>query len=389
MNKEQGFIAQMTSKLMGSDRYILVIGGLGFIGSHTSWEFLKQGYNVMILDNLSNSSIKVYSALETLLHSKFKNPVDRPYLSFVNVDYRNTALMENLLKSYVIQTSKSTTPVSRIKGVVHFAAFKSINESIQAPLKYYDNNVSGLINLCSLLDKHNIKNLIFSSSATVYGNSAAKHPTLTEGLVDSTKCTGLTNPYGRTKWMCEAILSDLAASDPSWNIVALRYFNPIGCDESGLLGEDPRANNTNLMPAVIKALLDETIPVQIFGTDWGTSDGTAIRDFIHVSDLARAHCAALSAVTDEAVLSGYDVFNVGTGKGHSVKEVVATMENAAGHKVTVVNAPRRDGDVESCVADPSKALKTLAWRAEKSLHEGCQDIFWYDISRSGMLSTGS
>ncbi|KAF2455700.1 hypothetical protein BDY21DRAFT_350082 [Lineolata rhizophorae] len=248
-----------------------------------------------------------------------------------------------------------------------------------------------MIDFCSLLGEFGIKTFVFSSSATVYGELANKGGRLPEEYcthattswvdgagqpqVTLAGCTGLTNPYGRTKWMCEAILADLAASDPSWKIVALRYFNPIGCDSSGVLGEDPRAAPNNLMPMVVKVMTREMAALSVFGSDWDTADGTAIRDFIHVSDLARGHLAALSAAADCAAADhGFRVFNLGSGTGHSVREVVETMERVSGRAIETRHVGRRDGDVAMCIAEPSRAATQLNWKTEKSLYECCEDI---------------
>ncbi|KLP06795.1 UDP-glucose 4-epimerase [Fusarium fujikuroi] len=324
------------------DEYVLVVGGLGYIGSHTTWELLKDGSNVVVIDNLSN-------AFEIL--SRYSSPSG-----------------------------------SQIKRVIHFAAYKSVSESIEQPLKYYDNNVGGLIRFCNILSNFNIKNLIFSSSATVYGSLADAGGRLVEESCAHTTtewrdasgrdqttlqgCTGLTNPYGRTKWICEAILSDLALADPEWTITALRYFNPIGCDESGRLGEDPRVAPTNLMPVLLKVMLGETHQLQVFGTDWDTRDGTAIRDFIHVSDLARGHLAALSVEEGQ----GFQTFNIGTGTGQTVYEVVEAMKAASGREIPVLKVGRRQGDVGVCVADPGRAMTQLGWKPQKTLLDSCQDL---------------
>lgn len=379
------------------DQYILVVGGLGYIGSHTTWELLKEGYNVILVDNLSNSFQNVFDRLQTLRDGHFKLQSQRPSLVFYQADYRDQQMMKAILSKYTCRSSSiqgegETCRWSSILGVIHFAAYKSVTESVQHPLKYYSNNVGGLIDFCSLLGDFGIKTFIFSSSATVYGDVAnnkggriseefCTHKPTT--FVDSQGqkrttiggCTGLTNPYGRTKWMCEAILNDVATADPEWTIFTLRYFNPIGCDPSGMLGEDPRSTPNNLMPIVVKVMTDELLVLNVFGTDWDTKDGTAIRDYIHVSDLARGHLAALAAASKHtSYQGGFRTFNLGSGKGHSVLEVVAAMEVASGKQISVQPMGRRDGDVGVCIAEPSRAEAELHWRTEKTLEKCCQDI---------------
>lgn len=367
-----------------SNEFILVVGGLGYIGSHTCWELLKNGYNVVVVDDLSNSFTTVLDTLHSLNNERHPNSNSRrPELHFHMVDFRDQGKMETILRQYDYGCTSDQT--SKIKGVIHFAAYKSVSESIENPLKYYDNNVAGLVKFCQTLSVFNIKNLVFSSSATVYGVLADKGGRLPEEFCTHTEtswldsrgqkqntlagCTGLTNPYGRTKWMCEAILADLAIADPEWTVVALRYFNPVGCDESGRLGEDPRIAPTNLMPVVLQVLTGGRDHLDVYGTDWDTPDGTAIRDFIHVSDLARGHLAALSTR-----MTGFQTFNIGTGCGHSVSEVVNAMEKASGKPITVVQTGRRDGDVGMCVADPTKAMAELGWKPHKSLLDSCLDL---------------
>ncbi|KAF9770023.1 hypothetical protein IL306_012468 [Fusarium sp. DS 682] len=362
------------------DEYVLVVGGLGYIGSHTTWELLKDGSNVVVIDNLSNAYVNVLDTLNDMTNQRFNTSPRRPDLHFYEADFRDNAKVQEILALY------SSSSGSRIKRVIHFAAYKSVSESIEKPLKYYDNNVGGLIRFCNTLSKFNIKHLIFSSSATVYGSLADAGGRLIEEFCSHTMtewrdasgqtqttlagCTGLTNPYGRTKWICEAILSDLAVADPDWTIVALRYFNPIGCDESGRLGEDPRVAPTNLMPVLLKVMLGETGQLQVFGTDWNTRDGTAIRDFIHVSDLARGHLAALGVKESQ----GFQTFNLGTGTGQTVYEVVDAMKAASGRDIPMAKVGRRRGDVGVCVADPGRAMTQLGWKPQKTLLDSCQDL---------------
>lgn len=379
----------------GDDRFIAIIGGLGYIGSHTSYELLKAGYNIVIIDNLSNSYRSVLDRIQKLASQYCQNqcrPV--PLIMFYEADYRDETTMRHILDDFV-DASKPSEPnggleTSRIDGVIHFGAFKSVQESVEQPLKYYANNVAGLVELCSVLGCYNIKTFIFSSSATVYGSIATGNTPLREeycthqpeSFVDHDGsprtvlpgCTGLTNPYGRTKWMCEAILADLALADPEWKIVALRYFNPVGCDESGLLAEDPRGTPTNLMPVVVKVLTGLSPVLEVFGTDYPTPDGTAIRDFIHVSDLARGHIAALTAVSDNRIQRGFRTYNLGSGRGNSVLEIIAAMESASFTKIPVNFRERRVGDVGICVALPTRAEAELNWKTEKLIETCCKDV---------------
>ncbi|KIW01792.1 UDP-glucose 4-epimerase GalE [Verruconis gallopava] len=368
---------------------VLVVGGLGFIGSHTTWELLKTGRNVVIVDDLSNSYITILNRLKQLTDKYYQGSEKKPTIQFHEADYRCTRTMTGILRQYEVRANDGTVS-SGISGVIHFAAYKAVTESIQHPLKYYANNVAGMVDFCSLLDKFNIKTFIFSSSATVYGELANGGGKLREELcthqttqwVDNegearetlSGSTGLTNPYGRTKWMCEAILSDLAASDPEWRIMALRYFNPVGADESGLLGEDPRGTPSNLMPVLVQAMTGEREELKIFGSDWNTRDGTCIRDFIHVSDLARGHLAALDAATGDSAIKGFQAINLGTGNGASVKEVVAAMEDVIGRSIPTRLVDRREGDVGVCIADTTKASNLLGWCARRTVRDSCRDV---------------
>jgi UDP-glucose 4-epimerase len=364
---------------VSSREFIAVVGGLGYIGSHTCLER------------------SVYDRIEVLAKNYFETRCESiPQMKLYESDYRDEVAMREILEEYVrphtpSQMQEGSARVgSRIRGVIHFGAYKSVSESIQRPLKYYGNNVAGLIEFCSILDSFQIKTFVFSSSATVYGSIANSGVPLmeeycthqAESFVDhdgATKtttagCTGLTNPYGRTKWMCEAILSDLALADPEWTILALRYFNPVGCDESGLLGEDPRGIPTNLMPVVVRVLTGVSAVLDVFGTDYPTADGTAIRDFIHVTDLARGHIAALAAASGGRVPTGFRTYNLGSGKGHSVLDVVGAVETASSSKIPLRTVDRREGDVGICVAMPKRAEAELNWKTEKSLDTCCRDI---------------
>ncbi|KAL2831506.1 udp-glucose 4-epimerase [Aspergillus cavernicola] len=385
----------------GYDEYVLVTGGLGFIGSHTSLELLKAGYNIIIVDNLSNSYRDVFERILLLakLHCSAAG-TKCPKAELSCADYRDISAMSILLATHAVVTPRRS---SNIIGVIHFAAYKEVGESIKHPLKYYQNNVQGLIEFISLLDDHNIKSFIFSSSASVYGTlsenasglreEACVHeqetyldPATTNQLHSEQGCTGITNPYGRTKFFAEAILADVCKSDPSWTVIALRYFNPIGCDSSGLLGEDPRESPSNLFPAAIKVLTGQTPELSIYGTDWATPDGSAIRDFIHVSDLARGHNAALSAARDGRIQGTFRTFNLGTGSGHSVLEVIQTLEDVSSRGIPTKRVSRREGDVGVCVAVPDRAGVELGWRTERSLRDACVDL-WNYLRLDGTTTT--
>ncbi|KKK15247.1 hypothetical protein P175DRAFT_0505403 [Aspergillus ochraceoroseus IBT 24754] len=376
------------------EEYVLVTGGLGFIGSHTSLELLKAGHNIVIVDNLSNSFRDVFDRI--LLAAKAHCDRERrncPKARLCCADYRDTSAMRLLLASYAVGTCRTEPKRTGIKGVIHFAAFKEVADSIQHPLKYYKNNVKGLIDWISLLEEYDIKSFIFSSSASVYGTLSENTPRIREEdcvhekheysspdgvrLHAEQGCTGITNPYGRSKFFGEAILADVCKSDPSWTVVALRYFNPIGCDPSGLLGEDPRESPSNLLPAVVRVLTGQNPELRIFGTDWDTPDGSAVRDFIHVTDLAKGHIAALAAAQVGRIQGNFRTFNLGTGSGHSVIEVVEALERVSHRSIPVKRVGRRPGDVGSCVAIPDRAGQELGWRTEKSLRDACEDLWNY------------
>lgn len=395
-----GYFEELQSNF-SSDRYILVTGGLGFIGSHTTLELLKANYNVMIIDNLSNSFLSVLERINFLASTYHEQRGTKmPLLRLHSHNFRDQRALRQLLEEYRI-SSETGRPASKIAGVIHFAAHKAIEESIREPLKYYANNVSGLIDFAAALGEFGIKTFIFSSSATVYGTLAASGLPLREELcvhkeqvvrdddeverIVQPGCTGITNPYGCTKWMCETILADLAASDPEWTIVNLRYFNPIGCDSSGLLGEDPKQVPTNLLPVVVKVITGQYRELKVFGTDWETKDGTAVRDFIHVTDLARGHIAALHAANDGKLKDNFRTFNLGAGHGHSVMEVISAMEEVSSKHIPVRVTGRRPGDVGSCVAVATRSHKELNWRTEKTLRDACRDICHF-LNVSGLSS---
>lgn len=356
----------------------MVIGGLGYIGSHTTLELLKEGFNVIVVDDLSNSYEKVLARIELLtLDYCRSHGLMMPTLRFHKVDYRSP-MMHQLFSRY-------TACRSRISGVIHFAAFKSVSESIAHPLAYYQNNISGLIEFLIALQDHGIKNFVFSSSATVYGAKANEgKPLQEEDLIhfgDENGATGITSPYGRTKFMAEAVLADAARADPSMRVTALRYFNPVGCHPSGILREDPRQKPTNLFPVIASVMTGSKSTLEIFGSDWETRDGTAVRDFIHVVDLAQGHVAALVAAKSNFKRDAFRAYNLGTGNGMTVAEVIASFEKAAGQTVPAIRAPRRAGDVGSCVAATQRAELELGWTTRKTVDECAWDT-WNAITLS-------
>lgn len=385
---DNDFVDLNTPVNVDSRDYILVIGGLGFIGSHTSLELLKQGYNVVVVDNMSNSHDSAFTKIQRLA-SKYWSSKGKvcPELKLHKADYRSH-MMRTILGRYLVQDPElSATRLCHITGVIHFAAHKSVEESTKKPLQYYQNNVSGLIDLLALLDDFGIHNFVFSSSATVYGSILSKggKPVREEQLVhhdtmDNDNTTllvpgvrGLTSPYGRTKYFGEAILADLAHADPSWRITALRYFNPVGCEPSGTLGEDPRQKPTNLFPVVTQVLKGERPALEIFGSDWETCDGTAVRDYIHVVDLARGHLAALAAAETRSAEYAFRAYNLGTGEGSTVAQVVSSMEKATSRPISVQRAGRRTGDVGFCVASTERAERELGWKTQLSLDDCATD----------------
>jgi UDP-glucose 4-epimerase len=384
VDEHQAFNSNISSA--NRSQHVLVVGGLGYIGSHTSLELLRAGFNVVIVDNLDNSYLTTLDRIKALRDDHYCSESWSPLLTFHEADYRDEHAMSVILDKYSIGLSGSA-----IEGVIHFAAHKAVSESIQQPLRYYSNNVAGMVTFLSLLDSLNIKKIIFSSSAAVYGEVTSKtglrisenhclHQTREwidaagDRRITQGGCTAISNPYGRSKWMCEAILNDLAVSDPEWSIVALRYFNPIGCDASGKLGEDPRTEPSNLMPSLLRVMDGRMSHLKIFGTDWDTRDGTAMRDFIHVSDLALGHVAALKAVGGSRLEHGFHAYNLGTGDGSSVKEIVSAMQACSGKVIRTEEVGRRTGDVGVVVADPTRAAVELEWKTGKSIEDCCQDL---------------
>ncbi len=323
---------------------ILVTGGAGYIGSHTCLELLEAGHEVVVVDNLINSKEESLKRVQEI--------TGKP-LIFNQVDLLDRqALMDIFARHH-------------IDSVIHFAGLKAVGESVQIPLKYYHNNITGTLILCEVMAEHSVKNIVFSSSATVYGDPAAVP-------IREDFPLGPTNPYGRTKLMIEEILKDLFVSDPSWNIALLRYFNPIGAHESGRIGEDPDGIPNNLVPYIAQVAVGRLEELKVFGNDYPTPDGTGLRDYIHVVDLAQGHLYAL-----DRLLAGNGVitYNLGTGRGYSVLEVVSAFEKACSRKIRFQIAGRRDGDIAVCYADPSKANSELGWAAKRGIEEMCTDTW--------------
>ncbi len=325
---------------------VLLTGGTGFIGSHTAVELLNRGYEVEIMDNLFNSKIEVLDKIEAITGIK---PV------FYKVDLLDKEGMDELFKN------------GNYDLVIHFAGLKAVAESVEQPLRYYENNVGGTINLLECMKKYGVKKLIFSSSATVYGDQDGVK--LTEDMQTG---VGITNPYGETKHVIEEILKDVAEAEPDFEVTILRYFNPVGAHESGLLGEDPNDIPNNLMPIVMKVSTGEISVLKVYGNDYDTPDGTGMRDYIHVVDLARGHVAAA-----ENMKPGVSIYNLGTGEATSVLEMVAAFEAASGEKLPYEIAPRRAGDLAKVFADASKAERELGWKAELTIADAMRDTINY------------
>ena len=323
---------------------ILVTGGAGFIGTHTVIELINAGHEVVIVDNLVNSSKKSVEVVERIVGQK---------IPFYQVDIRD--------KKALLEIFKAEQPT----GVIHFAALTAVGESTQIPLTYYENNITGTLTLLRVMEEVNCKNIIFSSSATVYGD-----PHTVPILEDFP--LSVTNPYGRTKLMIEEMLTDIYKSDANWNVVLLRYFNPIGAHESGDLGENPNGIPNNLLPYVTQVAVGKLKEVQVFGNDYPTVDGTGVRDYIHVVDLAKGHVAALQKIEGTA---GLNIYNLGTGKGYSVLEIIQNMEKAVGKPIPYKIVDRRPGDIATCYADSTKAKEELGWEAQFDITRMCQDAW--------------
>ena len=322
---------------------VLVTGGAGYIGSHTVVELLNEGENVIVVDNFVNSKPEALDAIKKITKKDFK---------FYELDLREK---EKLTK--VFEENKDIT------SVIHFAGLKAVGESVQKPIEYYDNNIYGTLVLLEVMKEHNVKKIIFSSSATVYGKP--KTVPIKEDFPLSA-----TNPYGRTKLMIEEILEDVYVSDNEWSIILLRYFNPIGAHESGLIGENPNGIPNNLMPYITQVALGKLDHLNVFGNDYQTHDGTGVRDYIHVVDLAKGHLKALKRADK---MTGVEAYNLGTGNGYSVLDIVKNFEKVTGQKVKYEIAPRRPGDIDVCYADPSKAKEMLNWEAKLDLAQMCKD----------------
>ncbi len=333
---------------------VLVTGGAGYIGSHTCVELLQAGYDIIIVDNYVNSKPEVLIRIRELTNKDF---------GFYECDLRDKAGMEKIFRE------------NHIDGVIHFAGLKAVGESCKKPLEYFDNNVSGTITLLEVMRDYNVKKIVFSSSATVYGMDGVSP--LTENMPTG----NVSNPYGRTKVMIEDMLADLYAADQSWSIVRLRYFNPIGAHESGRIGEDPNGIPNNLMPYVAQVAVGKLPELTIFGNDYPTPDGTCLRDYIHVVDLAKGHLCALQKAAQE---HGLFTYNLGTGKGYSVLDVVNAFIKASGKQVPYRIGPRRDGDLAAVYSDPSKAERELGWKTKFDLERMCADSWrWQSQNPNG------
>ena len=327
---------------------ILLPGGAGYIGSHTAVELLNKGREIVIIDNFSNSNPTILEKIKKITGKDFK---------FYEMDYLNKAELEKVFEE------------NKIDAVMNFAGFKAVGESVKKPLEYYKNNISGALVLLETMRKYNCKKFIFSSSATVYGEPE-RIP-----LTEDCKTGGTTNPYGTTKLFIEQILKDLYVSDNSWDICILRYFNPVGAHASGLIGEEPQGIPNNLMPYVVRVAAGKLEQLSVFGNDYETHDGTGVRDYIHVVDLAKGHIKALEKLEKEK--KGLFIYNLGTGVGYSVLDMVKAFEEATGKKVNYKIVDRRPGDIATCYADPKKAEEELGWKAEKNLEDMCMDSWRY------------
>jgi len=332
---------------------ILLTGGAGYIGSHTLVELLNKNHEIMVIDNLSNSKIESIKRVKTITGKE---------LVFNKIDLCNIIELEKVFSS------------NQFEAVIHFAGLKAVGESVQKPLLYYYNNITGTINLCQMMIKYDVKNIVFSSSATVYGNPTSVP--ITEDFPIKPA-----NPYGNTKYIIETILKDIQIANPDWNVIILRYFNPVGAHESGLIGEDPNGIPNNLMPYISQVAVGRLPYLKVYGNDYPTKDGTGIRDYIHVVDLAQGHLKALDKLLTN---SGYCIYNLGTGQGYSVLDVITTFEKWSQRKIPYKIVGRRPGDIAECYADPSKANRELAWKAERNLDDMCRDTWnWQKKNPNG------
>ena len=322
---------------------ILVTGGAGYIGSHTCVELLEAGYQVVIVDNLDNSSEVAVKRIQEITGKE---------VSFYQEDIANKEALDSIFKK------------EKVDAVIHFAGLKAVGESVQKPIEYYENNISGTLTLVDVMRHYNVKNIIFSSSSTVYGEPE------TMPITESCPKGTCTNPYGWTKWMLEQILMDIQKADPEWNVILLRYFNPIGAHESGRIGEDPKGIPNNLLPYVAQVAVGKLEKLGVFGNDYPTPDGTGVRDYIHVVDLAKGHVASLDKIKEQC---GCKIYNLGTGKGYSVLDVVHAFEKACGKEIPYEIKPRRAGDIATCYCNPAKAKAALGWEAKYGIEEMVRD----------------
>ncbi len=334
---------------------ILVTGGAGFIGSHTCVELLNAGYDVVVVDNYYNASPKSLERVKELTGKDFKS---------YDCDVRDSEGMDKIFKE------------NKIDAVIHFAGLKAVGESCQKPIEYYDNNIGGTLKLCDVMRNNGCKNIVFSSSATVYGMNNASP------LKETMKTGGTTNPYGTTKYMIEIILEDVYKSDNEWNVTLLRYFNPIGAHESGRIGENPNGIPNNLMPYITQVAIGKRPYLNVYGDDYDTPDGTGVRDYIHVVDLADGHVKAVKNILEGN--KGVQVFNLGTGKGYSVLDIVKAFSKAYGKELPYKIAPRRPGDLAVCYSDPTKAKEVLGWEAKRDIDDMCRDSWnWQSKNPNG------
>ena len=333
---------------------ILITGGAGYIGSHTALELLNEGYEVVVYDNLCNSSQESLRRVEELTGKTVK---------FYEGDVLDGAALQAMFRA------------ENVDAVIHCAALKAVGESVQKPLEYYQNNITGTLTLMDVMNRVGVKNIVFSSSATVYG-SPEEMP-----ITESCPKGQCTNPYGWTKSMMEQIMSDVQKANPDWNVILLRYFNPVGAHKSGRIGEDPKGIPNNLMPYISQVAVGKLEKLGVFGNDYNTPDGTGVRDYIHVVDLAIGHVKAINYIFTNP---GLDVINLGTGVGYSVLDMVKAFSKACGKEIPYEIKPRRAGDIDMCYADPSKALKVLGWKAERGLDEMCEDTWrWQSQNPNG------
>ncbi len=334
---------------------VLVTGGAGYIGSHTCIELLNAGYEVVVVDNLYNSKKTALDRVEEITGKK---------VTFYEVDCCDEEALQKVFDEN-----------PEIDSAIHFAGYKAVGESVAKPIMYYENNIMSTLSLVKCMNKAGVKNIVFSSSATVYGRPA--QIPITEECPKG-ECT---NPYGQTKSMIEQILQDLYVSDPSWHVMLLRYFNPVGAHKSGLIGEDPKGIPNNLMPYITQVAIGKLEKLGVFGNDYDTPDGTGVRDYIHVVDLAAGHVKAIDKIKEK---EGVSIYNLGTGKGYSVLDMVAAFGKACGREIPYEIKPRRAGDIDTCYSDPAKANRELGWKAEHSLEEMCADSWrWQSMNPDG------